>query len=117
MQRYQWDSVDKEQLNPTLVRQAIHGQRITIARIFLSQGARVPEHAHASEQISMVERGKLRFHIAGQELVAEAGTVVQIPPDAPHWVEAIEESLAVDIFSPVREDWRSGDDAYLRKSA
>jgi len=115
MQRYQWDSVEKEPLNPMLARQVIHGEHITVARIHLSKGALVPEHAHANEQISMLERGRLRFHIAGQELIAEAGDVVQIPPHAPHWVEAIEDSLATDIFSPVREDWRSGDDAYLRK--
>jgi len=29
-------------------------------------------------------------------------------------VEALEDSLAVDLFSPPREDWIRGDDAYLR---
>ena len=43
-----------------------------------------------------------------------AGEVLVIPPDLPHRVEALEESLATDLFTPRREDWITGDDAYLR---
>ncbi len=42
------------------------------------------------------------------------GESLQIPPHAPHMVEALEDSVAVDLFSPIREDWIRGDDAYLR---
>jgi quercetin dioxygenase-like cupin family protein len=101
-------------LNPRLERQAIHGERMTVARIFLEKGVLVPSHAHENEQISMVAQGKLRFHIDGEEEVVEAGSVVVIPPGAPHFVQALEDSVAIDLFSPVREDWRRGDDAYLR---
>jgi hypothetical protein len=27
----------------------------------------------------------------------------------------LEDSVAIDVFAPVREDWRRGDDAYLRE--
>jgi hypothetical protein len=40
--------------------------------------------------------------------------MLQITPDVPHSVEALADSLAVDLFSPAREDWIRGDDAYLR---
>jgi len=40
-----------------------------------------------------------------------------IPPDVPHMVEALEDSLAVDLFSPPRADWIRGDDAYLRDAS
>jgi hypothetical protein len=46
-----------------------------------------------------------------------AGETVAIPPHAPHMVEALEDSVAVDLFSPIREDWIRGDDAYLRGQA
>jgi len=62
----------------------------------------------------MLESGAVRFTISGEERVLRAGDVLVIPPDAPHMVEAIEDSLAVDLFSPPREDWIRGDDAYLR---
>jgi quercetin dioxygenase-like cupin family protein len=74
-------------------------------------------HSHPNEQISMLESGALRFTISGEERVLRAGDALVIPADAPHTVEALEDSLAVDLFSPPREDWIRGDDAYLRDAA
>ena len=37
-----------------------------------------------------------------------------VPGGVPHEVEALEDSLVLDVFSPVRDDWVRGDDAYLR---
>ncbi len=115
MKLYRWNEVEKEQLNPLLARQAVHGANITVARIHLAKGCVVPRHSHANEQISMVERGRLRFVIDGQEVVVEGGQMVEIHPNAPHEVEALEDSLVTDLFSPAREDWQKGDDAYLRR--
>lgn len=115
MTHYNWASIEKEQLNPLFLRQVIHGDKITLARIRLGQGCIVPEHAHANEQITVLVEGKLRFHINGGELTLEPGDILHIPSHAPHAVEALEDSVAMDVFSPVREDWRRGDDAYLRR--
>jgi quercetin dioxygenase-like cupin family protein len=112
---YIWDLLEEEHMNPLLTRQAIHGQNITVARIKLSKSALVPLHSHPNEQITMLERGALRFVVSGLETILRAGEVLAIPPHAPHMVEALEDSLAVDLFAPVREDWIRGDDAYLRQ--
>jgi len=109
--------MEEEPLNPLVGRKMLHGLNATIARIRLLKGAVVPMHSHPNEQISMVESGALRFTIEGEERVLRAGDVVIIPPDVPHTVEALEDSLAVDLFSPPREDWIRGDDAYLRDAA
>jgi len=111
---YNWSQIPEEQLNDLVARQMIHGETMTIARIHLRKGAVVPMHQHPNEQISMVEHGRLRFVIAGQERIVQGGDMIAIPPNAPHLVEALEDSLATDLFSPVREDWIRGDDAYLR---
>jgi quercetin dioxygenase-like cupin family protein len=87
---------------------------MTVARIRLGKGAVVPRHQHHNEQISILEAGKARFVIADEERILHAGEMVVIPPNAPHLVEALEDSLAIDLFSPVREHWIRGDDAYLR---
>jgi quercetin dioxygenase-like cupin family protein len=63
----------------------------------------------------MIERGALKFVIGGVEQLVKAGEVMRIPPHVPHSAEALEDSIAVDLFSPIREDWIRGDDAYLRK--
>jgi quercetin dioxygenase-like cupin family protein len=114
MQYYSWNLMEEEALNPLLGRKAIHGRHVTVARIRLRKGAVVPMHSHANEQVSMLESGALRFVLSGEERVLHAGDALVIPPDAPHMVEALEDSLAVDLFSPPREDWIRGDDAYLR---
>ncbi|MFN7992168.1 MAG: cupin domain-containing protein [Bryobacteraceae bacterium] len=116
MQHYNWSLVEEEQMNPLLGRKVIHGRNITVARIRLQKFAVVPMHSHPNEQISMLEQGTLRFVISGEERIAHAGEIISIPPDAPHLVEALEDSLATDIFSPPREDWIRGDDAYLRNA-
>lgn len=114
MPLYDWNTIDREQMNPTVARQVLHTERMTVALIHLAQGATVPEHAHDNEQVSLVQKGRLRFTIAGEEQIAVPGQAVHLPPNVPHKVEALEDSLAVDIFTPRREDWIRGDDAYLR---
>jgi quercetin dioxygenase-like cupin family protein len=115
MPHYQWDKVEKEKLNPLLERQVIHADHMTVARMYIKKGCLVPEHSHHNEQISMVEQGSAKFVLAGAERVLTAGDVVLIPPHVPHYVEAIEDCVALDLFSPRREDWIRGDDSYLRK--
>jgi quercetin dioxygenase-like cupin family protein len=44
-----------------------------------------------------------------------AGEVLVIPYNVPHEAVALEDTLDVDVFSPPREDWLKGTDAYLRK--
>jgi quercetin dioxygenase-like cupin family protein len=115
MQIYEWNRVEKEQLSPTFARQVIHADNMTVARVYLRKGCSVPEHSHHNEQISMMEQGSLKFMIAGQEIVLKAGQVMRIPSNLPHSAEALEDCVATDLFSPPREDWIRGDDAYLRK--
>jgi quercetin dioxygenase-like cupin family protein len=115
MHLYEWDRIEKEQMSPTFARQVIHGETMTVARVYLTKGGVVPEHSHHNEQISMLEKGALKFVLGGVEKIVKAGEVLRIPPHVPHSAEALEDSIAVDLFSPIRQDWIRGDDAYLRK--
>jgi len=115
MQFYDWNQLPAEQLNPLIVRRMIHSGQMTIARLELKKGAVVPEHSHVNEQICTVGRGALQFTIEGKERVVSGSQSLVIPPNVPHAVVALEDSVATDIFTPRREDWISGDDAYLRK--
>ena len=119
MDQYNWATIPREELNAKVTRQAVHTERMTIARLFLRVGAIVPMHHHENEQVTMLKSGKLRFvfggNETGKEVIVQAGDVLQIPPNVPHMVEALEDSMATDVFCARREDWISGDDAYLRK--
>ncbi|MBI4876590.1 MAG: cupin domain-containing protein [Acidobacteria bacterium] len=115
MTLHDWDRIPKEKLGDLLARQAIHTANLTVARIYLAQGALVARHSHANEQITVLMEGKLKFLFDDREILVAAGQAMEIPPHAPHAVEALEDSLALDLFAPRREDWIRGDDAYLRR--
>jgi quercetin dioxygenase-like cupin family protein len=87
---------------------------MSIARIHLRAGALVPSHAHPQEQIATVLEGRLRFVVGDEEHIVSAGESMIVPSGVPHAVEALVDSLVLDVFSPVRDDWQRGEDAYLR---
>lgn len=112
---YDWSEVPREQLNPLFERQMIHSSRLTVARLRLLKGAVVPVHAHENEQVSLIESGRLKFVLDGKEVVVAGGQTLVIPSNVPHSAEALEDTVAIDLFSPPRADWIRGDDAYLRR--
>ena len=115
MELYNWDQLPAEQMNAMVVRKVIHSGQMTIARLKILKGAIVPEHSHVNEQIANVEHGALLFHIGGVDQVVNAGESLVIPPHVPHGVVALEDTVVTDVFTPRREDWIAGDDAYLRR--
>jgi quercetin dioxygenase-like cupin family protein len=115
---HRWDDMPIDQLTPTLGRRLITGQDMMLAHVYLKKGAIVPRHQHINEQITYILEGALRFQIGegeGEEIVVRAGEVLCIPSNVPHAAEALEDTLDVDIFSPPRQDWLDGSDAYLRQ--
>jgi quercetin dioxygenase-like cupin family protein len=115
MERYNWTAILEEKMNPLLSRRVIHTGQMTIANLWLGKGAVVPLHHHVNQQVSMLKSGSLEFEMGGKRIVLNAGDVLVIPPDLPHSVVALEESTVTDLFTPAREDWIRGDDAYLRQ--
>ncbi len=115
---YKWDSVEREEMNPLLVRQFVAGDRSMLARLELKKGCIVPLHSHENEQISYILEGALRFKLGTEddvrEVVVGAGEVLVIPGGMPHSAEALEDTLDLDVFCPPRQDWISKKDAYLR---
>jgi unsaturated pyranuronate lyase len=114
MSVHRWYEKSIEQLTEKIGRQMLNTESMTLARITLEKGAVVPPHAHPNEQIATVLEGRLRFIVDGEEHIVGPGESVPLAADVPHEVEALEDSVVLDVFSPVREDWLRGDDAYLR---
>jgi quercetin dioxygenase-like cupin family protein len=115
MKHLAWKKVEVEILTPLIHRQLIVGQEIMLARILLKKGCVVPWHSHVNEQVSSIVEGALRFWIDGKEIVMGPGEVLTIPPNMPHKAEALEDTLAIDVFNPPRADWINKTDGYLRK--
>lgn len=114
MKHYRWDDVPLEALSPTIGRRMITGEKSMAARVYLKKGAVVPEHKHENEQITFVLEGALQFQIDGGTVMVRAGEVLVIPSWMPHSATAIEDTDDLDFFCPPRQDWLTGNDAYLR---
>jgi quercetin dioxygenase-like cupin family protein len=114
MEHYVWDQMEREILSPTIARKIVSGDKVMVSQVFLAKGAVVPEHFHESEQITYILEGALQFHIEGKEIVVAKGEVLRIPSNVPHRAVALEDTLDLDIFSPIRHDWLTKNDAYLR---
>lgn len=82
-----------------------HGQKTLLAEFRLDKGQAVPEHHHPHEQIGYLISGRLFFDAAGQKFEAGPGDSWCLAGDVPHKVDVLEDSVAVEIFSPVREDY------------
>ena len=113
---YRWDDLPAEPLKGGLSRRLVTGERMMIAHVYLKQGDDVPRHAHENEQITYILSGALRFWLGDDEheITVRAGEVLVIPSGLPHRALALEDTLDVDVFSPPRQDWLAGTDAYLR---
>src|SRR5258708_14655691 len=105
MEYQTWESVPLEVMSDVISRKVISGDKAMVAQVFLKKGAVVPEHHHESEQITYILEGALKFEIEGKEIVVHKGEVLSIPSNVPHRAVAMEDTLDLDIFSPIRVDW------------
>jgi len=109
-----WADMKGEWLNETISRKLAVGRKEMMGLIFFKKGAIVPAHKHRSEQITFVLKGALEFTIKGKKYLVRDGEVLIIPSNVVHEAVALEETEEVDCFSPLRHDWLTGKDRYLR---
>lgn len=115
-----WDDLALESLKGSMQRRFISTDALMVAQVFFGRGDEVPLHHHHNEQITYVLTGGLTFWFGEngeQELTVRAGEAVVIPGNLPHRALALEDTFELDIFTPPREDWLAGTDAYLRSEA
>jgi quercetin dioxygenase-like cupin family protein len=115
MEYVSWESVPLEKMSDMISRRIVTGDKAMVAQVFLKKDAVVPEHHHESEQITYILEGALKFEIEGKEIIVRKGEVLSIPSNVPHRAVALEDTLDLDIFSPIRTDWLTKNDSYLRR--
>ena len=84
----------------------IHSQNITLAHWTISAGAELPNHDHPHEQITTLIKGDFEFTLADEVKRISAGESVVIPSNISHKGKAITDCYAIDVFYPVREDYK-----------
>ena len=83
----------------------VHGDKTLMVEFRLQKGAILPLHSHPHEQIGYLVKGHIRLTVGAEVHDVQPGDSWCIPGDVLHCAEIIEESVAVEVFSPVREDY------------
>jgi quercetin dioxygenase-like cupin family protein len=108
-QHLNWSTSPVEQMSEGIERQMLVGNRMMICRFRFKPFLVTPEHDHPHEQMTIVERGRVRFFIEGKERIATAGDVLHFPSHCWHGATMMDEEVVlIDIFSPLREDFING---------
>lgn len=82
-----------------------HGGATMLTEFRLDAGATLPVHDHPEEQTGYLVAGRLRLTIGGETRVVGPGDGWSIPGGVPHGGEALDDAVAVEVFSPLREDY------------
>jgi quercetin dioxygenase-like cupin family protein len=71
-------------------------------------------HYHPHEQTTWITQGEVKVLSQGKEYIVKAGEIVIIPPYVPHEFHALADTIDIDFFTPVRDDWLNNSAAYIK---
>jgi len=84
----------------------IHTDGMTVSVWKFKKGTCLPSHSHFHEQITKLISGDFEMVIDGEKKLLTASDIAVIPPNAVHSGEALSDCELLDVFHPVREDYR-----------
>ena len=116
-QHFKWSDRPLEHLRDGIARRFVTSDRAMIGEVTFQKGDIVPPHSHENEQFTHVIAGALRFTIgeAGEQTInVGSGEIILIPSNLIHAVEALEDTLEYDVFTPPRQDWIDPTSSFLR---
>jgi quercetin dioxygenase-like cupin family protein len=86
-------------------RTLVSGERMLLVEFRVAKGSGVPPHSHHHEQVGYVASGRMEFTIGDAARVLGAGDAYVMPSNVVHSTRALEDSVVIDVFSPLREDY------------
>ncbi|HEY7152515.1 MAG TPA: cupin domain-containing protein [Gemmataceae bacterium] len=101
------DEMSRHTIFPGVQIQTCAADKMMLSVVDLAPHAVVAEHAHPHEQVGMVLQGRAIFFIGDEQKTLQAGDLYRIPGGVRHKVVVLDEpARALDIFQPIREDYR-----------
>jgi quercetin dioxygenase-like cupin family protein len=85
----------------------LDGGHTQLVQFKLAMGAVIPTHQHPQEQTGYLLSGRMIMTIAGKACEVSAGDSWTIPGGIEHGMRVLEDSVAIEVFSPVRQDYRN----------
>ena len=83
-----------------------HSPSMTLAEWKFEANTPLPEHSHPHEQITKLISGELELTIEAETHTLKAGSVAVIPSKAIHSAKAVTACHVIDVFHPVREEYK-----------
>jgi len=112
-----WSTIPAQELGPGVRIRTPYGERIMLSLVEIEEGAVVPSHSHPHEQAGIVLEGQLELTIGGERKVLKMGEAYIIAGGAEHSARSIGGPCrALDVFSPVREDYVQGVNAFVGRT-
>lgn len=100
------DKLKSREVFPGFQGRFIHSETMTFAYWEISKGSTVPAHSHVHEQVVNMLEGKFEFTIGGTCKILSPGMVAIIPSNVRHTGRALTDCKILDVFHPVREDYK-----------
>jgi len=94
-----------ELLDGVRLKSLVHGVATHMTEVHFVKGALIPKHRHPHEQTGYLISGSLRFFGVGEDTVVAPGDCWNFASGVPHGAEALEDSVVIEVFSPIREDY------------
>lgn len=85
----------------------VDGDQTMMIHVRMEKGSHIPRHSHPQEQTGYLLAGSLRFTIGDQIYTLSGGDSWCIPGGVAHKVDALEDTVVIEVFSPPREDYRT----------
>ena len=83
-----------------LVKPLIKGDEMTFLEIHYAAGVGAPLHTHTHESIAYVVKGKVKSTVGSEQFIMGPGDVCRHPKGVLHGLEALEDSIVVEVKSP-----------------
>ncbi len=99
-------NISSKEIMPGYHGKLVHTENMSLVFWDVEEGAVVPEHHHVHEQIMHVIEGEFEFTMDGETKIYYSGDIVPIASNLPHSGKALTACKLIDVFSPVREEYK-----------
>ena len=95
----------KQVLNGIKLKTLVYGDKTHFTEFRMEQGSQLPSHAHPQEQTGYLITGRIRLFIGDEIFEVEPGDSWCVLSNVEHRAEILADSVAIEVFSPIREDY------------
>jgi quercetin dioxygenase-like cupin family protein len=104
---HHFNDIETKEIAPGFFSKLIHTETNTVNFIEVKAGCSVPRHRHIHEQCSFIIEGEFELTVNDIPQLLNTGLFAIVPSNVWHSGTAITDCRLIDLFSPVREDYKN----------